>query len=547
MSTELNNCTYYSDEDYNSKQNYSAGYIQTVSKPRYSEYSVSRNGLPFFNHREVREPVKMIESDAWAEHLNTPFRELTPVVKPLSPFINRAGRLLLAFFRKTRLMRVAVYLLYILTDRQVLLLAYNTRFKEILMTTENVPLKRAIRLMEYMNFEACLQITLFLSEKRMFKLITLMIKEGYTPMLGRIADSSPDVFFIKTFAKLGEQNANVILQHITRPERFQMARKLGQSIEDLPVALAELMNIRRELELNNSALQKTVDALEISKQREEAKSRELNQTVSELENLTRRIRTYVPSQLVESILGGSTETMTHKRKKITLFFSDIAGFTEIADNTEAETLAEFLNSYLDEMSAIAGKYGGTIDKFIGDAIVIFFGDPETAGEKEDALNCVRMAHEMQQRLHELRDEWSDKGFKYGWNVRMGINTGYCTVGDFGSENRKDYTVIGREVNLAARLEAAAPVDGILLSHSTYSLIRQEYHCSEEAAIQVKGFQKPVLTYLLHGLRQAEKNNRKLNLPGFQAKIDLSRIEESDRNYVIARLNELINDLEDRVG
>ena len=95
------------------------------------------------------------------------------------------------------------------------------------------------------------------------------------------------------------------------------------------------------------------------------------------------------------------------------------------------------------MSQIALSYGATIDKYVGDAIVIFFGDPETRGVNEDALACVEMALAMRKRMLELHDQWRASGIEKPLECRIGINTGYCTVGNFGSEDRMDYTIIGR--------------------------------------------------------------------------------------------------------
>lgn len=122
---------------------------------------------------------------------------------------------------------------------------------------------------------------------------------------------------------------------------------------------------------------------------------------------------------------------------------------------ESEGLTHLLNHYLTEMSQIALAHGATIDKFIGDAILIFFGDPETKGAKEDALACVRMAIEMRDRMQELHLLWRDSRIERPLRCRMGIHTDYCTVGNFGSEDRMDYTIIGGGVNTASRLEASA--------------------------------------------------------------------------------------------
>jgi class 3 adenylate cyclase len=146
------------------------------------------------------------------------------------------------------------------------------------------------------------------------------------------------------------------------------------------------------------------------------------------------------------------------------------------------------------MSQIALEHGGTIDKYVGDAILIFFGDPETKGVKEDALACVEMAVAMRKRMQELAAVWRESGIEKPLQCRIGINTGFCTVGNFGSEDRMDYTIIGGGVNLASRLESAAAPGEIYISFETYAQIKDEFHCEKRGQINVKGISYPVETY-----------------------------------------------------
>ena len=161
---------------------------------------------------------------------------------------------------------------------------------------------------------------------------------------------------------------------------------------------------------------------------------------------------------------------------------------------QPEELSALFNHYLNEMAEIALKHGGTIDKFIGDAVMVFFGDPASKGVQEDALACVQMAIAMRTRMEELRGEWNTKGIASPLHIRIGINTGHCTVGNFGSENRLDYTIIGGHVNLASRLETNAEPDQILISHRTYTLIKDKIACEKREEFQVKGIAHPVQTY-----------------------------------------------------
>ncbi|HMB74760.1 MAG TPA: adenylate/guanylate cyclase domain-containing protein [Kiloniellaceae bacterium] len=240
---------------------------------------------------------------------------------------------------------------------------------------------------------------------------------------------------------------------------------------------------------------------------------ELRQTNIIVEQVSRQLAKYISPQLYRSIIAGEHQgTIESKRKKLTVFFSDIVGFTEITDQLESEELTALLNEYLTEMSGIAAKHGATFDKFIGDAMMCFFGDPESKGVKQDAEACVRMALEMQKRLSKLQSAWREKGLiDRPFEARMGINTGYCTVGNFGSQDRMDYTIIGHQVNLAARLESHAEAGGILMAAETYSLVKDWLLADEQGAISMKGFARPVRTFRVRGTFEDLKQDRQLFL------------------------------------
>ncbi|GAA0772013.1 adenylate/guanylate cyclase domain-containing protein [Roseibium denhamense] len=227
----------------------------------------------------------------------------------------------------------------------------------------------------------------------------------------------------------------------------------------------------------------------------EAVEDQLADQSAHLEALSKQLAKYLSPQVYQSIFEGRQEVkITATRKKLTVFFSDIADFTETADRLESEELTAILNQYLTEMSRIALKHGATIDKYVGDAILIFFGDPDTRGVTEDALACVRMAIEMQKRMSELQMVWMEAGISKPLKCRMGIHTDYCTVGNFGSEDRLDYTIIGRGVNTASRLEALSNPGSILISFETYSQVKNHIVCRENGDITVKGIAYPVTTF-----------------------------------------------------
>ncbi len=214
-----------------------------------------------------------------------------------------------------------------------------------------------------------------------------------------------------------------------------------------------------------------------------------------MERMAGQLAKYLSPQVYDSIFSGRQEArVVSSRKKLTVFFSDIADFTETADRLESEELTQILNQYLTEMSRIALGHGATIDKYVGDAILVFLGDPETRGVSEDALAGVEMAIAMRKRLHDLRDAWRGSGMEKPLRMRMGIQTGYCTVGNFGSEDRMDYTIIGGAVNTAARLQALAEPGDILTSYETYALVRERIHCERHGEVEVRGIAYPVVAY-----------------------------------------------------
>ena len=220
----------------------------------------------------------------------------------------------------------------------------------------------------------------------------------------------------------------------------------------------------------------------------------LREQAEAIDRAYRLISRYVPAQVASRILAGDDTVERLDRRKLTIFFSDVVDFSELADRIEAEEFARVLNEYLAEMTAIADAHGGTIDKFIGDAIVVLFGAPVRSDDREQALAAVRMALAMQERMAELRARWLQEGIEEPFQIRIGINTGVASVGNFGSRGRMDYTAVGRQVNLAARLQAACEPGKVLISHATWALVNDEIPCVPRGAIQVKGLHHPVRVY-----------------------------------------------------
>lgn len=280
---------------------------------------------------------------------------------------------------------------------------------------------------------------------------------------------------------------------------------------------------RNERELNAMAEKQKVAAEEISKKN------------LELEAISGKLAKYLSPQVYNSIFSGKQEVkLNSQRKKLTVFFSDIAGFSNMTDKMESEDLTRLLNQYLTEMSQIALEYGATIDKYIGDAIMIFFGDPESRGVREDAIACVKMAFAMQNRISQLQDQWRSQGISDPLNCRIGVNTGYCTVGNFGSDDRMDYTIIGGAVNVASRLETEANTGDILISYETYAHVKDEIACDEIGPIQVKGIAHPVVAYRVkHLVSQATEQEKHLNvdLPNVNIRISADRMSPAEREKI----------------
>tara|TARA_Y100001935_G_scaffold216783_1_gene188626 strand:- start:88 stop:1650 length:1563 start_codon:yes stop_codon:yes gene_type:complete len=215
----------------------------------------------------------------------------------------------------------------------------------------------------------------------------------------------------------------------------------------------------------------------------------------DIEKLSSKLGKYLPPQIHKALFSGQFDTgIATKRKKLTIFFSDIKNFTSSSEGLQPEDLTRYLNEYFSEMTDIALNHGATIDKYIGDAMMVFFGDPESKGEREDARACVNMALKMQKKIKNLQSKWRNEGFYEPFQIRMGINTGYCNVGNFGSEQRLTYTIIGGEVNIAQRLEAAAPSDGILLSYESYAHAQDIVEVEELSSITMKGINREIKVF-----------------------------------------------------
>ncbi len=280
-------------------------------------------------------------------------------------------------------------------------------------------------------------------------------------------------------------------------------------------------------------------------------NRDLEDANTFLGDISVKLARYLSPNIYKSIFKGERDvTISTERKKLTIFFSDIKDFTATTERLQPEELTGLLNQYLTEMSKIAIAYGGTIDKYIGDAMLVFFGDPESKGSEEDARACLRMALDMQRRMKELDAQWRRSGIEAPFQIRCGINTGYCNVGNFGSEERMDYTIIGAEANLAARLEGIAPPGGIVISYETYALVRDLVRAHAMEPIQVKGISRAIKPYAVDGYLTDSTSAAGViseHGPGLNLFIDIDMLDSATAGRIESVLQRALESLKAKAG
>jgi len=205
---------------------------------------------------------------------------------------------------------------------------------------------------------------------------------------------------------------------------------------------------------------------------------------------------YVPRPVAQRLVAGGRTDLIPVYKELTIMFSDIKAFTTWSADKEARVVHDFLNDYLETMADILFEHHATVDKFMGDGILAFFGDPVDL--PNNATAAVNAAIAMQRKIAELREKWQpDVGIDL--KVRIGINTGKVIVGDLGTRRRIEYTVIGSAVNLAQRMESLSTPGGILITEFTRAAVNRTrisypFNFSEKMEQAVKGYDKPVATY-----------------------------------------------------
>ena len=256
-----------------------------------------------------------------------------------------------------------------------------------------------------------------------------------------------------------------------------------------------------------------------------------------LQKASDRLSKYLSPQICEQIFSDIEFDTGTGRKKLTIFFSDIVNFTSITESMEAEELSGFLNFYLTNMCEIALKYGGTIDKFIGDSVMIFFGDPQSKGPEQDALACCNMGIEMLAFVEKNEELFKEQfNFPEKLEIRIGVHSGVCSVGNFGSDQRLDYTVIGRAVNVAARLEQAAPKNSMLFSNSTKSLLGDTFQVSDSIEVKAKGIDRPIIGYILTN-QVSKRSLVTVKEEGISLKFDPSIVDKKEVDKFLLKIKQ----------
>jgi adenylate cyclase len=211
----------------------------------------------------------------------------------------------------------------------------------------------------------------------------------------------------------------------------------------------------------------------------------------EKESLRQSFESYLPPSVVKRQMAHPETVLEVQKKELTILFSDIKSFTTYSSTMTPDQIQKFLAEYFEAMVDIVFKYEGTVDKYIGDGLMVFFGAPEP--QPDHAVRCVRAAIEMQHKCRELKEKWVREGL-FPLRIRIGVNTGEVVVGNMGTPKKLSYTVLGSDVNLANRLESNAPVEGIMIARRTYELIKDHIPALPHEPILVKGLDTPIEVY-----------------------------------------------------
>jgi adenylate cyclase len=256
--------------------------------------------------------------------------------------------------------------------------------------------------------------------------------------------------------------------------------------------LARVKSLLRIKAYHDTIQSQAAQLIEWNKTLEERVQRQ----VEEIERMS-RLRRFLAPQLAELIVSSQQEQLlTSHRREITVVFCDLRGFTAFAETTEPEEVMEVLREFHTAMGELIFRYEGTLERFAGDGMMIFFNDPIPC--PDPAKRAVRMTVEMRVRVGELQAQWRRRGHRLDFGV--GISLGYATLGKIGFEGRFDYAAIGTVTNLASRLCDEARGGQILISQRVYGAVEELVEAEAVGELALKGFSKPVAAYNVTGLK-----------------------------------------------
>ena len=264
-----------------------------------------------------------------------------------------------------------------------------------------------------------------------------------------------------------------------------------------PVNLSELLGRVRSL-LRIRSLHETVrdQAAQLARWNCELESR-VREQVAELGRLA-ILKRFLSPQIARAISAGRNEILRPHRRRVTVVFIDLRGFTPFAESAEPEEVMELLREYHGAMGELVVAYDGTLERFTGDGLMVFFNDPLEIDDPEQ--RAVRMALEMRHAVERLADGWRRRG--YALDLGVGIAQGYATLGAIGFEERQDYAAIGTVTNQAARLCEAAEPGQILIPERLRALLEAAIETAPVGELVLKGFHRPVLAHRVLARRGA---------------------------------------------
>jgi adenylate cyclase len=217
---------------------------------------------------------------------------------------------------------------------------------------------------------------------------------------------------------------------------------------------------------------------------------------------------YVTEEVVDEILANPDELLKlgGELRDVTILFADIRNFTSLSESLSPREVVDLLNEYFERMTSVIQTYGGTLDKYLGDGFMVIFGAP--VHRSVPAKSAILCAMEMQKQSSAFIDDMLTRGKRPPDGIGIGINSGEAIVGNIGSQKHKEYTAIGRVVNLSARIVSIAPAEKIYISADTQSLVKDEFNFSAAMTSSFKGIDEDTILYEVLGVKNTTKKIEK---------------------------------------